>query len=179
VKDTFFCAPLVNVERGKLSVISNKGLEAVWSLDFKTKELSFKGRCSFIFGAKRNGPNETGEVIYYVHRIQVTGAGWDGHRTTEINVYSPEWCISPFTLPHLRNRRASLFSEDAMFTFRGWGGKVDFHTLDGVGTGHINYSSRAAVSKMARYQCLVCMMCNEHMRRGRRDEGEVQRHQKG
>jgi hypothetical protein len=65
-----------------------------------------------------------------------------------LTVYSPERCISLFTLPHLQNGRASLFSEDAMFTLRRWGGKVDFHILDGVGTGHINYGLRAAVSKM-------------------------------
>src|SRR6267154_4541427 len=119
------------------------------SLDLEHKKPHFKCRGSLVFKTKGNRPDKTGVVIYYVHGIQATSAGGDRHGSTQIDIYPPKRCNSPRTFPNLWNRRSCLFAKDTVFTFGRQGGGVDWHTLDDVGTGHVDYSSMSTVAKVS------------------------------
>src|SRR6266481_6575589 len=94
---------------------------------------------------QRNRPDKRAIIINDVHGIQTAGTRRNRHRTAEVNENTLQLLGSTCTLPNLWNRRTSLFSQDAVLAFRGWGRGINAHTFDGLRTSHIKDRMRATV----------------------------------
>jgi hypothetical protein len=67
MEDSLLIAPSLNVGRGELAVVSDKGLKAKGSLHFKCGKPNFKKGSGIRFGMKWKSPHKTRIVINDVH----------------------------------------------------------------------------------------------------------------
>jgi hypothetical protein len=146
VADALAGAPITNGMRGKLAVVSKKRFKAERSLDFKVGQPVLKNDGCLSFRAKGKRPDVTAIIINDVHKVHMTRTRSDRKGTTQVNINTFKLYSSPKTLPYFWNRRTSLLSENAMFTFRWFTGSIDRHTFSNLRTSHIKDGTRATVS---------------------------------
>ena len=58
--------------RGKFTIVSDKALQFVGSMEFNGSEPMFEDSKGVAFRAKGKGPNKGREVISYIHGIEAT-----------------------------------------------------------------------------------------------------------
>ena len=72
VKDTVFRTEVGHLCRGEFTIVSDKALQFVGSMEFNGSEPMFEGSKGIAFRAKGKGPNKGREVINYIHGIEAT-----------------------------------------------------------------------------------------------------------